>query len=280
MADLRDYMKENPQRNITFGVHLGNTQKVSNSLCLEKSYEETSSLIAKGPRPTLVVPGNNDWFDCPFRDKSFDFFLKYYGPTYLSKWHAEHYDPLGISRSVKNQELFVFYVEGILFIGVHLMHVRAEEESHTSWDKRMKQNMDWVASCVETNFPKYPMRGVIILGHAPRTERTNPFFVSLSNYFLNITSRESLPVMYVHGHGLTWEVDQKFSKTAGWESFVDVQIHQSGLADPVLIDVAPQVKGKLQKLDEENDMHTSLGGGLFRIDRRQGIYPDPMDIPK
>lgn len=29
MADLRDYAKDNPQRNISLGFHLGDTQKVS-----------------------------------------------------------------------------------------------------------------------------------------------------------------------------------------------------------------------------------------------------------
>ncbi|KAG7352254.1 hypothetical protein IV203_008302 [Nitzschia inconspicua] len=282
MADLRHYLKDNPQRdNITFGVHLGNTQQVSNSLCMEESYNQTAYLLAKGPRPTLVVPGNSDWFDCPFRDKSMELFLKYYGPDFIPKeWHAEHYEPLHLERSEKNPELFVFYFEGILFIGVHLLHVQAEEETHHAWDRRMKINMEWVASSVETYFVQHNIRGVVVFGHAPRTARTRPFFVSMSNYFLNITSRQDIPVMYLHGHGNGFQVDTKFSNETEWYSFVDVQIHPSGVADPVLVDIAPQVQGKVQALPEENNMQTTLFEGLVRIDRRKGIYEDPMDIPK
>lgn len=281
MADLRDYVKEHPQHDIVFGAHLGNTQKVSNSLCLEESYKETSYLISKGPRPTLVVPGNSDWFDCPFREQSMDLFLKYYGPDYItSKWHSEHYNLLELERSEENPELFAFYYEGILFIGVHLLHVRAEEESHHGWDKRMKANMEWVASNVESFFAKYNMRGTIILGHGPRTARTRPFFNSMSNYFLNITSRQDIPVMYLHGNGNEFQVDTKFSNETEWYSYVDVQIHPSGFADPVLIDIAPQKDGKVQALREENELQTTLADGLFRIDRRKGVYEDPMDIPK
>lgn len=281
MADLRHYVKEHSQHNIVFGVHLGNTQKVSNSLCLEESYRSTSYLLAKGPRPTLVVPGNNDWFDCPFREKSMDLFLKYYGQDYITtQWHAEHYEPLELERSEEHPELFAFQYEGILFIGVHLLHVQAEEETHHGWDNRMKMNMEWVASSVETYFAKYNLRGAVILGHGARTARTRPFFISMSNYFLNITSRQDLPVMYLHGQGNEFQVDTKFSNETEWYSYVDVQIHPSGFADPVLIDVAPQIEGKVQRLLKENDMQTTLGDGLFRVDRRQGVYEDPMDIPK
>jgi hypothetical protein len=279
MADIRDHLKENPKYNVTFGVHLGNTQKVSNSLCFEKSYQETSYLLSKGPRPTFVVPGNSDWFDCPYRDKSFELFMKYYGPSFIpDKWHAEHYIPLNIERSEEHPEMFVFWVEGILFIGVHLLHVPVEEESHTSWDNRMKANMEWVARSVETYFEKYEIRGTVVLGHAARTARTRPFFDTMSRYFTNITSRQDLPVMYLHGHGGFWQVDNKFSEEIGWDSYVDVQIHQGGLADPMFIDVAPQKSGKVQALVEEHGNQTSVSNGLFRFDKRQGVYANPLDI--
>jgi hypothetical protein len=280
MVDLRDYAKKYPERNLTFGVHLGDTQKVSNSLCAEKSYEQSAYLIAKGPRPTLVVPGNNDWFDCPRRPESFKLFQKYFGPSFMTNWHKEHYEPLGIERSKKHPELFAFYFEGILFVGVHLINARPEEEPIKSWDERMKLNKEWVAENVEKYFKNDEIRGVIIMGHAGRTSRTKPFFSSIANYFVNITSREELPVMYLHGDGLTWNVDQSFSEEIGWKYFADIQIHQSGVADPVIIAVAPQRKGTLQALVEEGDMQTTFGKGIFRIDRRQGVYENPMDIPK
>jgi len=280
MADLRDFLKANPTYNMKFGVHLGNTQKVSNSLCSEASFERISYLISKGPRPTLVVPGNQDWFDCPRRKESFDLFLKFYGPKFITNWHSEHYEALAIKRSKENPELFVFYVEGILFIGVHLLHAKSEEESSGTWDARMKSNMEWVAESVETYCKKYEIRGAVVMGHAARTARTRPFFSSMAKYFAGIKSREKLPVMYLHGDGLKWQVDKKFAEEVGWNSYTDVQIHQSGLADPVRIDVAPQKRGKLESLKEENKMQTVLGNGLFRIDQGQGVYSDPMDIPK
>ena len=283
MADLRDYAKNNPERNISLGIHLGDTQKVSNSLCAESAYENHAYLIAKGPRPTFVTPGNSDWYDCPRREEAFGLFMKHLGPDFISKWHAEDYENFDIQRSEENPELFSFYIEGILFIGVHMIDAPVNQESKTTRGKRMKASMEWLAESVETNFANREIRGAIIMGHAGRSERNQQFFTHTAKYFTNITTREKVPVIYLHGDGLTWEVDRTFSEDTSWDNFYDVQIEQSGLAEPCIIDVAPQRRGKVQGLEKDdviNDMQTTLGEGLFRVDQRQGRYPDPMDIPK
>jgi hypothetical protein len=279
MADLRDYSKDNPQRNISLGLHLGDTQKVSNSLCAESAYERVSYIITKGPRPTFVVPGNNDWYDCPRREEAYGYFMKNFGPDFVSKWHSEHYVNLDIQRSEDNPELFNFYVEGILFIGVHMIDAPLNTESKTSRDKRMKTSMEWLAESVETNFAKRVIRGVFIMGHAGRSERNRPFFRNMAKYFANIASRE-VPVMYLHGDGLTHAVDRTFPDDVNWDHFYDIQIEQSGLADPVIFDVAAQRKGTVQgfQKDESNGVITKFGKGLFRLDQRQGRYTNPMDI--
>ena len=288
MAILRDYTQNTPERNISLGIHLGDTQKVSNSLCAESAYEKHAYLVAKGPRPTFVTPGNSDWFDCPRREEAFGLFMKNFGPDFISKWHAEQYENFDIQRSKENPELFSFYIEGILFIGIHMIDAPANQESKTTRDKRMKASMEWLAESVENNFAKREIRGAIIMGHAGRSERNQPFFTHMAKYFADITSRENVPVIYLHGDGLTWEVDRTFSEdantNASWNYFYDVQIEQSGLAEPCIIDVAPQRKGKVQGLEKDddinNDMQTTFGNELFRVDQRQGRYPDPMDIPK
>ena len=279
MADLRDYSKDNPQRNISLGLHLGDTQKVSNSLCAESAYERVSYIITKGPRPTFVVPGNNDWYNCPRREEAFGYFMNNFGPNFVSKWHSEHYVNLDIQRSEDNPELFNFYVEGILFIGVHMIDAPLNTESKTSRDKRMKSSMEWLAESVETNFAKRVIRGVFIMGHAGRSERNRPFFKNMAKYFTNIATRE-VPVMYLHGDGLTHVVDRTFPDDVNWDYFYDVQIEQSGFADPVIFDVAAQRKGTVQGFQKEksNGIITTFGKGLFRLDQRQGRYENPMDI--
>lgn len=46
------------------------------------------------------------------------------------------------------------------------------------------------------------------------------------------------------------------------------------MAPPVIVDIAPQIKGKLNKLKETNTMQLVVGRGLVRIDRQGGLYDD------
>jgi hypothetical protein len=205
--------------------------------------------------------------------------MKYYGSSFIPKyWHQEHYEMLQVERPDDHPELFTLHSGGILFIGVHLLNAQSGEESKSTWDERMYLNRQWVASSVESYLPRFETRGVVVLGHSRMTDRTRPFFNTLRAYFAEVESREQLPVVYLHGDGMVWQLDQTFGERAEWESFSDVQLDQSGLADPVWLDIAPQVDGELQPLKAENDMQHILGGGLFRIDRRGGRYSNPEDI--
>jgi hypothetical protein len=216
--EMKEYVKNNPSRNISFTVHVGDIQKVDNTKCAESSYEKTASLLRKGPLPTLLTPGDNDWYDCPDRQQSIEYFMKYFS-RFETKWHKADYAPLNIRHSMDNPELFVFYKEGILFIGIHLINAPPELEDPILWDGRMRMNMEWVASNVESCFEQYEIRGVIIFGHALRSPRTRPFFLSVSDYFVNITHRADLPVLYLHGDGHKWDVDIKLSHQLHWKHY-------------------------------------------------------------
>jgi len=277
ISEMKRYVKKHPDRNLSFTVHVGDIQKVAHTNCAESAYNNTAKLLQKGPLPTLVIPGDNDWYDCPDRTESFDLFLKYFG-SFETRWHKKDYMALGVERSAENRELFVFYKEGILVIGLHLINAPIEHEDIESWDARMKMNKEWVAQNIESHFEKSEIRGVILLGHCLRSPRTRPFFLSVADYFVNITHRMDLPVLYLHGDGHKWDVDTKLSHQLHWKHFRDIQVDQGGVADPVIVDVASQKKGKLKGLKKTNELQLVLGKGLFRIDRQRGRYKDPKEM--
>lgn len=269
MTDLRDYTESHPKRNITFGFHLGGTQQTSE--CAESTYENNADLLSKGPRPTFVSPGKGDWFDCPRREEAFGHFMKHLGPDLVSRWYGYPFENLDLRRSKENPELFSLYVEGILFLGLHMIDPLPNQEPTSLREKRMKASMKWFAESIETNFVEREIRGVIIVGHAGRSERNENFFAHMRKYFDKSSTRQNLPVLYLHGNGLSWIVDKDLSP------FYEIQIDQGGLADPCIIDVAPQRNGKTQNLHRErNKMDTQiiLGKGLFRLDKQRGRYSD------
>jgi hypothetical protein len=278
---MKHYTKRHPERNLTFTVHVGDIQKVDITRCHESAYQTTASLLQQGPLPTLVVPGDNDYYDCPDRDAAFRLFLRYF-VSFEKQWHKKDYESLNLFRSETHPELFVFVKEGILFIGLHLINAPESHESITSWNARMTINKEWVAKNVQYYFQTQEIRGVLLLGHALRSPRTRPFFLTVAEYFVNITHREDIPVIYLHGDGHNWDVDTKFSHQLHWKHFRDIQVDQGGLADPIIVDIAPQIKGKLSAFKPDdtknNNLELVLGNGLIRLDRQNGRYKDPKDV--
>jgi hypothetical protein len=282
MKKLSDYTKNNSKRNIALGIHLGGTQK--SSQCAESTYEKHAQLIAKGPRPTFVTPGKSDWFDCPRQEEAFGFFQKHLGPELQSRWPKNQLENLGLfQRSQNHPELFRLCVEGILFVGLHMIDPPGSQESTSLRDNRMEASMQWLAESIEESFAGREIRGVVILGHVGRSDHNEPFFAHTRKYFdtnsstSSSSTRQNLPVLYLHGDGLTWNVDKNLSP------FYDVQVHKGGSAEPLLIDVAPQIKGEVKGLHRhKGGLVTILGKGLFRLDQQQGRYKDadPTKKPK
>ena len=106
----------------------------------------------------------------------------------------------------------------------------------------MKYNMEWVASNIESHFQTYEIRGVVIFGHALRSPNTRPLFDFIATYFTTQqteSGRHQIPVMYIHGDGHNFDIDTKIQHQFKWYNFVDIQVDQGGLAEPMIIDVAP-----------------------------------------
>ena len=267
MNALKNHTEINSNRNLIFGIHLGGTQK--DAQCAEATYKSHADLFAKGPHPIFVTPGKSDWFDCPRQDESFEFFLKHFGSDLTNRWQTRQLKKLGIKRSKLNPELFSLYVEGILLIGLHMIDPTPNEENIASRDKRMKMSMKWLAETIEGNLIEREVRGVVILGHARQSEQNNKFFSQTRKYFRSSSTRQQIPVMYLHGSGLEWKIDKKRSP------FYDIQVDQGGLSAPCIIDVAPQRNGNVELLRrDDTSTHTILGKGLFRLDQQQGRYID------
>ena len=269
MTKLREYSNTHLKQTMPFGFHLGGTQKVSE--CGESTYKNHADMISEGPRPTFVTPGKVDWFDCPRQEEAFDYFLKHLGPNFVSRWSGYPFETIDMRRSKENPELFSLYFQGILFVGLHMIDPPVNEESTSLRDERMKASMQWFAESIETNFVEREIRGVVVLGHAGRSERNESFFLHMRKYFDNSSTRQNLPVLYLHGNGRSWLVNKDLSP------FYEVQLDQGGLAEPCIIDVAPQRNGKVQNLHRDRnklDTQTILGKGLFRLDQQGGRYSD------
>lgn len=211
-------------------------------------------------------------FDCTDRKASFSFFQKHMSGM-EKRWTDKQ---LPIVRSTKNPELFTFVQENILFVSIHLINGRPKDESAELWDGRMKHNVKWVEKQIDAYFAaatlEHPARGIILLGHSLRSPRTRPFFEALAKNFVNDKARLKIPVIYLHGDGHKWDLDRKFAHQLEWENFYDLQIDQGAFADPCIVEIAKQEKGKLKPLRQEHANQLLFFKGLIRIDRQRGRY--------
>jgi hypothetical protein len=266
IAELNENAKVR-DHNMLFTVHVGDIQKVQRTNCAESHYQHIANVLKAGSLPTLIIPGDNDWFDCPDREAGFSFFTKYL--TRIDRhWHHN----LPVMRNAKHPELFTLEHNGILFISIHLINGQVKDEAPDLWSARMERNQEWVAKSLDDYFSKMPIRGVVILGHSIRSPRTRPFFESLATNFVNDRKRRTIPVVYLHGDGHNWDVDHKFSQQLGWKYFYAVQIDQGAKGDPCIVEFAKQVNGKMVPLRLENDLQLLMGRGMVRIDRQRGSY--------
>ncbi len=262
-------LNQNTQDHILFTVHVGDIQKVQRTNCAESHYQHIANVLKAGHRPTFIIPGDNDWFDCPDRDASFSFFTRH-----LTRLDQNWNHQLPVIRNEHHPELFAMEHSGILFLSIHLINGQVKDESKKLWSARMKRNEDWVAQTLDAYFAKMPIRCVVVLGHSLRSPRTRPFFENLATHFLKDPERLKVPVVYLHGDGHKWDVDSKFSHQLEWKYFYDVQIDQGAYADPCIVEFSKQIDGKTVPLRLQNDDQLLLGRGMVRINRQRGRYTD------
>jgi hypothetical protein len=278
MKEMKEFVNQHQQsHNVSFTVHVGDIQKIDLTQCDESAYKLASDILKSGPVPTFVLPGDNDYYKCPNRTASFELFMKYF-ESFERHWHKADWERLNVVRSPDHRELFVFVVEGVLFIAVHLINAPRDEEPIELWNQRMTMNIEWVSTNVEKFMKSHEIRGVILLGHALRSPRTRPFFLSVADHFVNTTHRRNIPVLYLHGDGHDWDVDKKLSHQLHWTHYRDIQVDQGGLADPVIVQIAPQIDGRTVGLKESHKMQHTFGRGLFLLDQQRGLYNDPKNM--
>lgn len=223
-------------------------------------YEKHANTIAQFSSPTFVTPGKSDWFDCSNKDEAFGFFVQHLGPNLSMRWQTNQTSPLGIQRSEKHPELFRFVYEGVLVIGLHM--INPMEEYISSRDKRLETSMQWLAESVEENFEQREIRGVVVVGHAGKSENTNHFFPQARKYF---SGRSDIPVLWLHANGDEWKLDVR-------SPLYFVGVDQRGLTRPMVVNVAEQLNGKPHGLRERSDSQKIVGKSLFLVDK--GQYPE------
>lgn len=269
IGDMHSHLHEKA----LFVIHLGDLQKCKVTNCSEEAFVKTKDYLLQLPLTTLVIPGDNDYHLCPNPKAGWHHFENHF---IHSERDWKYLDlvrslPFNVTRWEKRPEMFVFVRAGVLFLSVNLVDVRPKRKDlQEEYDARMQDNLFWVRTNVKEMALRKDFRGVIIFGHSIRSPDTRPFFDGLEAIFKG--KLLLIPVLYMHGDGHQFKIDDRFAQTTGWDSYRAVQVDRGGAADPILVEVARVVGSKTVPLVKEKEMHYVLGDGLYRIDRRMGLY--------
>ena len=286
---IRNMTQVSTARNAVFTVHVGDLQMPGRSECSESAFASVYSYLSLGPVPTFVLAGDNDWYDCPVPSQAWERYMRYFG-RFEHLWTLRL--PLdtprlaNVTKFSKRPEMFAFEHGNVLFLSVTLINgfpdgtATTDTNDHTTataeqqWNERMVANMEWIRTTLDHYFAHYPLRGVVLFGHAVRSPDIRSFFVTLSDIFQQTPVRAATPVLYLHGDGHEWQVDTRAASVLNWPSYTAVQVEQGGHAEPCVVEVAPVVDGVMVPLEAKHGLQHIFANGLFRIDRQGGNYVD------
>jgi hypothetical protein len=208
-----------------FVVHLGNIQDASVTLCPETSYFNAQAVLKTSPVPVFALPGPDDWNNCPNPSTAIGYWRKYLGRF------EQHLSPdYVVDRQLGVEENFSFLASGVLFLGIHLVGGRVDDND--AWRVRHAKDVEWVeqklASLKNSDF-----RAVVMLANARPSQQQEDFFSEV----LDDIKGTNKPFLYVHanqGNGYDSETYVPYANTA---NFVALQIRDGGISPPMRVSV-------------------------------------------
>jgi len=228
----RDLDELNP-RDGDFLIHLGDISRASTSLCTFSVYDDAAALLKQSPLPVIVLPGDNDWNDCPMPEAAFDYWMEK-----LNKFES-NFDTASLSnfpsvnRQVGRDENFAFLHKGVLFIGIHL--VDGTVQSEREWSLRDSENLQWV----EEQLNLYELdeyRSIVMFGHAGYSSKVGDFFWPA----MDDLKRVNKPVLYLHandGEGMI-----EYHPVEDFRKFTAVRMEKGSKVAPTQITIGGGAK--------------------------------------
>lgn len=205
-----------------FLFHLGNIQNVSLTGCDLPPYVELSAMLQESKIPSFIVPGENDWANCPDPQAAFE----RWSNTFVNFPHRA--GRIEIDYQQNRMENFAFQDKGVLFIGLHVIGGRPT--SYDEFGSRMNDNLAWMKAMY--NVYSEDISGIVIFGNAaPGLLQLKEFFDSMSS-FLGPTGK---PTLYVHSNSGTGVVN--IYRPFTYSNLVAVQAPMGGKQPPLKITI-------------------------------------------
>ena len=200
-----------------FLIHLGDI-KSGRVPCDEAVYEKVANMLAKsGPR-VFIIPGDNEWNDCPDPGVAWQFWSKH-----LLGFHRRWEGSFAVQQQPELEENFAFLRNGVLFVGINLVGGLVHDTEE--WKRRHAGNLSWIREQIEVHGER--LSSLVVFAHAKPGANHADFvegFSALAETFAK-------PVLFLHGDGHRWIMDRPFTA----QNVLRVQVDQGSLAPPIQV---------------------------------------------
>lgn len=257
-----------------FMVHVGDiftTARPYSEDCPYSEYKEIADIFTSHSHvPTFVLPGDNDWTDCPNATVAWEHWSdNFVGFEQHRAWERVNFVPEKTVRQAIRPENFAFHFRSVLFLGLNLIAGSAgKTQPEAEWNLRIDQCMEWAESNVDDYIRRRgdAPRAVIIFGHARRGREV--FFL-----LQDLLEDYAIPVLYIHGNGHEFYVDVPIIE---WPHYKEVQVDQGANARPIKMTVRGTTKQALNRPFLQENLNQHVFANMIKLDRRGGLYPDAV----
>mmetsp|Transcript_35413 Transcript_35413/g.85874 ORF Transcript_35413/g.85874 Transcript_35413/m.85874 type:complete len:517 (+) Transcript_35413:308-1858(+) len=209
-----------------FLVHVGDLRDAENHTdCLLSEFDDVADILKQSPVPVFIVPGDNEYNDCPNLSDSWGNYMGVFG-NFESNWSSS----IKPTRDPERPENFYFIHKRVLYIGLNI--VGGDPHSYSEWENRLSYQFVWTKNLIDTHVVSSPSdaSSIVIFAHGdPRPSLHASFFGPLQYYISNDLNNE-FPIIYVNGDKHYFQFDQAWY---GQESFDRIMV-EGGSTEPPL----------------------------------------------
>lgn len=255
---VQHMLRQADQAGVAFVVHVGDLKSASEP-CSDRLLRERYALLDASPRPLVYVPGDNEWTDCQRQSaggydprERLDALRRIFFPDDESLGRQK----LRLIRQSDSDARFRPYRENARWIAGNVLFVTLNvsgtnnnlgrnERMDGEHAERMTANFAWLTQAVA--LARQPaIRGLVVFAHAdPRFDRPADPADGYTGWRYALRAHVSTldkPVLYVHGDGHRYRVDQPLRNLLTHDriaTFTRVEVFGSPAVGWVRVNVDP-----------------------------------------
>jgi hypothetical protein len=220
----------------SFAVHLGNIQDASVTQCEESQYKTVADMLEQAsPVRVFVVPGEEDWNNCPDPDDASEVWSDNFLDFDMRWDDVKDATRFEVMRQAEELENWAFRHAGVLFVGLNVVNGKVPDVDE--FMERNENNYRWFSrSCKHF---EDTIRSVVVFANAkPGLQQNANFFAQFEDFMRNFDR----PLLYVHAASIN-DRDKASVSSKTYRPFNDLpnvyaaQIESRNGVPPVRINV-------------------------------------------